>query len=148
MANLSISLLQVLISALVALLVVALTHGLTSYRDRQNQRSAQRIDYLISAYHAFTKVSNNPRLYEVAEEVEQAVADVQIFGSPEQVRLVRQFAADLSSAGGASLNDLLIELRDSLRKELKAEPLASKHIWLRIYRPGDPADDDKQQAKA
>lgn len=141
MANISIQALQVLVSALVAFVVVALTHAFTSYRDRQNRRQEQRIDYLVSVYRAFNKANMHPKLYEVAEELEQAVADVQLFGTPEQVRLVRQFAHDLGTQQAASMDDLLVELRDSLRQELGADPLPKRHVWLRVGRRKEPEDD-------
>ena len=140
MHNISIPLLQVFVSAFVALIVVALSHAFTTRRDRQNRRQEQRIDYLISVYRAFCKANNHPRLHEVADDVEQAIADVQLFGTPEQVRLVQQFADELGARQEAPLNDLLLELRDSLRSELGTDPLPRRQVWLRIGR-----DDSKDQ---
>jgi hypothetical protein len=134
MGNISITLLQVVVSAVVALLVVALGHHFTVHRDRQNRRQEQRIVYLISVYRAFCRANNHPRLYEVADDVEQAIADVQLFGTPEQVQLVQQFADELGTQQEAPLNDLLIELRDSLRVELRAAPLPKRQVWLKIGR--------------
>jgi hypothetical protein len=137
MNNISVPLLQVLVSAVVALLVVVLGHAFTLRRERQNRRQEQRIGYLVSAYRAFAKANNHPRLYEVAEELEQAVADVQLFGTPRQANLARQFAIDLATLRTAELDDLLAELRNSLRSELGAEPLTGRPVWLRIERKKD-----------
>lgn len=145
MGNISIPALQVFVSAFVALFVVALGHAFTVRRDRQNRRQEQRIDYLISVYRAFCKANNHPRLYEVAEEIEQAVADVQLFGTPQQVRLVQQFADDLGTRQEASLNEILIELRDSLRAELGADPLSMRQVWLRVGRKKDDTFEDDQR---
>jgi hypothetical protein len=68
--NISVPLLQIFVSAFVALLVVALGHAFTLWRDRQNRRQEQRIDYLVSVYRAFNKANHHPKLYEVAEELE------------------------------------------------------------------------------
>ena len=130
----SISLIQIFVSALIALLVVALGHAFTVYRDRQNRRQEQRIDYLISVYRAFCKANSHPRLYQVADEVEHAIADVQLFGTPAQVLLVQRFATELATTKSASLDELLVELRDNLRSELNAAPLGDRHVWLRIER--------------
>src|SRR5471030_1135319 len=118
MNNISVPLLQVLVSAVVALLVVVLGHAFTLHRDRQNRRQEQRIGYLVSAYRAFAKANHHPRLYEVADELDQAVADVQLFGAPQQANLARHFAIDLATLRTAELDDLLAELRNSLRSEL------------------------------
>ena len=137
MGNISIPVLQIFVSAFVALLVVGLGHAFTVRRDRQNRRPEQRIGYLISVYRAFCKANNHPRLYEVADDVEQAIADVQLFGTPEQVSLVQRFADDLGKRQEASLNEILIELRDSLRAELRADPLEARQVWLRVGRKED-----------
>jgi hypothetical protein len=84
MSNISVPLLQILVSAFVALFVVVLGHAFTLHRNRQNRRQEQRIGYLVTAYRAFAKANHHPRLYEIAEELEQAVADVQLFGTPHQ----------------------------------------------------------------
>lgn len=132
--NVSIPLLQVFVSAFVALLVVALGHAFTLWRDRQNRRQEQRIDYLVSVYRVFSKANHHPRLYEVAEELEQAVADVQLFGTPKQVALAREFATDLGANQTATMDDLLMELRDSLRAELGATPISGRQLWMRVGR--------------
>jgi hypothetical protein len=144
MGNLSIPVLQVVVSAVVALLVVALGHYFTMHRERQNRRQEQRIMYLISVYRAFCKANNHPRLYEVAEELEQAVADVQLFGTPSQVKLVQRFADELGANQEASLNELLLELRTSLRAELMAAPLPARHVWLKISRFEPPAEQPRK----
>jgi len=123
---------QVLISALVALVVVSLTHLLTSHRDRQNKRREQRIKYLVNVFRALSKANHHPRLYEVASDLEQAVADIQLFGTPEQVNLAQKFALELGTTHEAGMDELLISLRNSLRSELGAEPVSGFIRWLRV----------------
>jgi hypothetical protein len=84
---------QITIPALVALTLVALTHLFTSYRERENKRRKQRIHYLMNVFRVLTKANNNPRLYEVADKLEQAVT----VGTPTQVKLVQQFATELGT---------------------------------------------------
>ena len=144
MGNISVPLLQIFVSAFVALLVVALGHAFSSHRDRQNRRREQRIGYLISVFRAFAKVNNHPRLYEVAGELEQAVADVQLFGTPKQVSLVQQFATELGTLQTADLNDILVELRDSLRAELGAESISTRYVWLRIGEKKEDSPNDQR----
>jgi hypothetical protein len=129
---------QVVIPALVALAVVGLTHLFTSHRDQRNRRQEQRINYLVNVFRAFAKANHHPRLYEVGRELEQAVADVQLFGTPEQVRLVQSFATELGTTQTAEMDDLLKELRNNLRSELGAKSISGRYVWLRV---GDKKDD-------
>ena len=127
--------LQVAVPALVALAVVALAHLFTARRDRENRRREQRIGYLVAAFRALSKANNHPRLYEIADEVEQAVTDLQVFGTTQQVRLAQKFAADLGATQHAELDELLNELRDSLRKEIGREPVTGNVRWMKISKP-------------
>lgn len=138
MQSYPVSLLQIIVPASVALIVVALTHLFTSHRDIESKRREQRISYLINVYRAFSKANHHPRLYEIGRELEQAVADIQLFGTPKQVHLAQQFATELGTIQTADTNALLLDLRDSLRSELKAAPLSDRLVWLRV---GDKRDD-------
>ena len=130
-------LLQVAVPALVALAVVGCTHLLAMKRDQENKRREQRLGYLISAFRALSKANNHPRLYEIADEVEQAVVDLQVFGTPAQVELAQKFAEDLGKKQYAEIDRLLNELRDSLRKEIGREPVSGNLRWMRITRRPD-----------
>ncbi|MBB6146917.1 hypothetical protein HNQ77_004898 [Silvibacterium bohemicum] len=131
------TMLQIIVPALVALIVVSLSHFFTSHRDQVNRRREQRIEYLVTVFRALSKANNHPRLYEVADDVEQAVADIQLFGTPEQVRLVQEFATALGTKHEAELNPLLISLRDDLRSDLGAQSIPQRLIWLRIARKNE-----------
>lgn len=125
---------QIVIPAIVALLVVALTHFFTIRRETESRRREQRIGYLVSAFRGLSKANNHPRLHEVADDLEQAISDIQLFGTPEQVRLAQRFGEDLGKNQEAELNSLLTELRNSLRKELGLKAVPSRVLWLRIER--------------
>jgi hypothetical protein len=125
---------QIVIPALVALAVVALTHFFTIHRETANRRREQRIGYLLSAFRGLSKANNHPRLWEVADDLEQAISDIQLFGTPEQVRLAQQFADDLGKTQAAELDSLLTELRNSLRKELGMKAVPGRMMWLRVER--------------
>jgi hypothetical protein len=126
-----------IIAVVAALGAVALTHYFASWRDRRNKQREQRISYLVSAYRALCKANNHPRLHEVADDVEQAVADIQLLGSSEQIKLVQAFATELGEGRSAELNPLLNSLRDSLRDELGADRTMRRLVWLRIGRQAD-----------
>lgn len=120
-----------LVSAVAGLLI---GNWLTLRRDRKVRLQEQRIQYLIDAYRAFAKANHHPRLYEVADDLEQAVADVQLLGSPALISLVHKFAHDLGNTQAAELNELLATIRDNLRSELGERPISGPMVYLRIAR--------------
>ena len=65
-------------------------------------------------------------------KLESAVADIQLFGTPRQVDLVQRFACDFAAKGGASLDELLADLRTDLRAELNLEAVPENVVHLRI----------------
>jgi hypothetical protein len=69
------------------------------------------------------------------QELESAVADIQLFGSAEQITLVRKFAEEFAAERSAGLEDLLESLRADLRKELDLGISPAKIVHLRIL-PG------------
>lgn len=129
--------LQIVVPALVALIVVALSHLFTSHRDQINKRREQRIEYLVTVFRALSKANNHPRLYEVADDVEQAIADIQLFGTPQQVQLAQKFATDLGTKQEAEMNELLLSLRDNLRSDLGAESIPQRIVWLRVWKKNE-----------
>jgi hypothetical protein len=86
----------------------------------------------VNVFRAFAKTNHHPRSYEVGRELEQAVADVQLFGTPGQLRLVQTFATELGTTQSAEMDALLKELRNNLRLELDAKPILGRYVWLRV----------------
>jgi len=70
-------------------------------------------------------------------DLESAAADIQLFGSLEQVAIVQKFAEDFASGGAASVDDLLKALRLDLRHELCLPALPEKMRFLRIMKSED-----------
>jgi hypothetical protein len=91
-----------------------------------------RIEYLLSAYRQLERVTNREPTKEHGRAIEEAVADVYLLGTPKQVELVADFAKNFAQAGGADLNNLLMDLRKSLRRELLLEDDDSNSVSLRI----------------
>lgn len=128
-------LLSVLSSSFVAGLVgIFVGNWLTSRRERKHRLQEQRIQYLVNAYRAFAKSNHHPRLYEVADELEQAIADIQLFGSPELIALAQKFSHEMAAKEEASLDDILATIRRDLREELGETSVSGKIVWLRIGR--------------
>ncbi len=127
---------QFLIQTVLAVLIAGagwwIVHVLNSKRDLANERRKLRTSYLIDAYRALEDGSNrdDPKPYQA--KVESAIADIQLLGTPSQVALAQTFAATISGSGGASLDGLLADLRQSLRAELQLEAIDNEIKFLRF----------------
>ena len=67
-------------------------------------------------------------------DLESAIADIQLFGIPKQVDMAKRFADEFAEKHTASLDELLFDLRETLRIELQLEPVESQIKYLRINR--------------
>jgi hypothetical protein len=106
-------------------------HRKSAERDLANKRRELRVEYLIGAYRRLEHVSNREGTMESFAEVEKALADVQLFGTPTQVELARSFILLFVEKRSASLDQLLDELRQDLRRELNLEKVPLKTIYFR-----------------
>jgi len=83
-------------------------------------------------------------LYEVADEVEQAISDIQFLGNEEQIKAAQVLVNQLCTEHSADLDPILFALRTEIRKELGRQPYKGTLICLRIgrkdenKRTGDP----------
>jgi hypothetical protein len=120
----------------VAILTLVASHQLSAWREREGKRREQRIVFLLGAFRALCRANHHPRLYEIADEVQQAVADIQALGTPDQIKLAQDLARDLASEGSADLDPLLLSLRRELRRELGRESYGGRVVWLRVEERG------------
>jgi len=125
-------LIPALITTLIAILGWYVVHLLNARRDRDNKRMDLRTQYLIEAYRRIEKASNRPRNFDNNLELESAIADVQLLGSPDQVILAEKFAYEIAENSHASTNELLYNLRASLRKALKLGVVRTEITFLRL----------------
>ena len=120
------------IPAAIALIICVGSHQFAAWRDRENKRREQRVAYLIGAFRALASASHHPRIHEIAKEVEQAIADIQFFGTKAQIELARIFVHALVTKQNADLDPLLSSLRDELRKEIGREAYEGDIVWIKI----------------
>jgi hypothetical protein len=141
--NGSVEMLQTLISIGAAMLAALTTvfSAFLVYRynnslERVNKRRELRMKYLVEAYREIAFACNRPLSVEKMDDfrkIEQALEDIQLFGLPEQVELVREFAENFVKNSTASVDPLLFALRRTLREEFSMEPDNPPNIWhLRI----------------
>lgn len=107
-------------------------HRLSTQRDVANKRRELRVQYLIEAYRRLEFAGNRSLNKESAVDFERAVADIQLFGTPAQVKLAQEFAIGFAAKKTHPLDPLLTELRQELRRELKLEAVPPLIKYLRI----------------
>lgn len=122
-------------SLLAGIVCAVLGHWLSSVRDKKQRLREMRITYLIDAYRVFTKANRHPRIYEIADELEQAIADIQLFGSPNLIELTKRFTFEMAAHHTASLDEIQQVIRTYLRKELGEKVIKEKMFWLQIRKP-------------
>jgi Tfp pilus assembly protein PilO len=130
---------QLLVTFIVAALGWWVGHTFSARRDLANERRKLRVNYLLEAYRKLEGAANpsNPKLKR--DQLESAIADIQLLGSPLQVKMASEFARSLADTRSladnsqSSLDDLLFNLRESLRKELHLEGVNEKIIFLRFF---------------
>ncbi len=129
-------LLPLLITTFTAVGGWLVAHRMAAKRDQMNKRRDLRIQYLIDAYRKLERVSNRDKVTpEWAENIESAIADIQLFGSAGQVAMAKQFASDMAAERQASADDLLADLRKDLRQELILENVSGGLKYLRVRVP-------------
>jgi len=102
------------------------------WRERHGLRRTMRVQYLLDAYRRLERAQNRDMTREVADELEAALADIQLLGSPRQVGLAVAFIKEFAEKRNASAEELMQDLRRSLRQELLLDPVPPARMWLRI----------------
>jgi len=133
-------LIPLLITAILTILGWYAAHRLAAWRDRANKRREQRITFLVDAFRRLAAAAHHPNIFEIANEIESAVTDIQLFGSVEQVKKVQFFVQAFAELKKADIDELLASLRDDLRKELDLPALHGKIYFLKILKKGSEAD--------
>jgi hypothetical protein len=124
-------LVSLLITSVVVIIGWFIAHWLSSKRDQENKRRDLRVQYLIEAWRKLENASNRYDNTQLAD-LETAIADIQLFGSPKQIDLAIQFVENFVNTKTGSLDELLNELRQSLRNELNLEAVSKNTHHLRI----------------
>lgn len=122
-----------LVTVFVALSGWYVVHRLTAWRDRVNHRRQLKTQYLIDAYRRLANAANRPPNPNSPffRNMETAIADIQLFGTNKDIDLVCTFLKDFSQNNQASLDPLLLVLRNQLRDELGYEKVFENVRWFR-----------------
>lgn len=100
-------------------------------QNTQIKKKEVTIEYLIQAWGKLEKASNR-KDNRYNTEIETAIADIQLFGTKRQIELAQQFAEEIARNKESSTLELLVLLREDLRKELKLGRVPRKFKFLRF----------------
>jgi hypothetical protein len=128
------------VGAIGSTVALAITgYVLTNRLAQRDKRREVRVDYLLSAFRRLdTSANRHLDLHaDYARQLETALADIVLLGSPNQVRLAQQVMVSMARDQTAELTPLLEDLRRLLRKELALEPDETSYKFLRIRTPDD-----------
>lgn len=129
-----------ILASLFALIGWIIVHRFNSERDLKNKQRELRIKYIIEAYSIFTELGRNKNILGNYKEVERAIHNIQLLGTPKQIELCKKFVVEIVEEGKTDHTDLTIELRNFVRKELGLTVIDRKLISLIIT----PTDQDKK----
>ena len=124
---------DVIVSGSGVLLSVVVSIFVTRWQINSSRRKELVTKYLIDAWTKLEKGSNREN-GEFNLDIEEAIAQILLFGTEHQIMLAREFSEIITEKGGASLNELLRILRDDLRKELGLEDAKRDFKFLRLPR--------------
>lgn len=105
-------------------------HWFSARRDTRNKQRDARVQFLREAYKTIAAICDSNDLIGKLPDLQSALNDIQLFGTPEQVELLGKFVSEINS-GSANLNDLMAELRDEIRDQLSLEPLTGYRYHIR-----------------
>lgn len=122
------------VGAIVACLGWPVAHWLTRKRELLAEKRKTRVAYLLEAYRRLENAGNRrmTKESELWRDIESAIADIQLLGTPNQITLASEFVVAFAEGGTASFDAILYDLRNSLRKELDLEPAIAPLKFLRI----------------
>ncbi|MDX8385113.1 MAG: hypothetical protein R8M11_01190 [Gallionella sp.] len=124
---------KILISIIVGLGGWYVVHRLSASRDQINKRKDLKVEYLLKAYRSLSNAANRTNTDEFGLQFEEAVSDIQLLGSPKQIKLLHKALSEMDSNGNhVCINDVLDELRVDLRRELALEPVATRAKFFRF----------------
>lgn len=115
------------ITIIVNILGWFILHILSKRRDLSNKKKEITIQYLITAWQLLENASNRNDGTRNAD-VEKAIANIQLFGTPTQIQLAQKLSDEIGDTQQGDTKPLLIELR----KELELEVVGDKLRHLRF----------------
>jgi hypothetical protein len=118
---------SIFISSVLVIISWVITY-ITTYRHNLKSKQKEIItNYLIEAYRNIEDGCGRNLTDEQKRKMEKAIADIQLFGSPEQITAAKKFVAQMNNKSHDDPRILLITLRNDLRKELGLKVAATNY---------------------
>jgi hypothetical protein len=114
---------KIIIPTIIAVLGWATLHILSKRKDLHHRRKEIITNYLIEAYRNIENGCGRNEMIseEHKRKMEQAIADIQLFGSPKQIDKAKEFTERMNKNAQGDPRSLLAILRNDLRNELGLE---------------------------
>jgi len=132
------------VAAVVASVVVAagwfISASLQARRSLEQTRRQFRTKYLVDIFRTAEQLlehideESTDKKY-ISPEWERVFADMQLFGSAEQVHVVRRLEQSLSEGKDFNPFEIVESMRNELREELGLDPAPYRLIPFRVTRP-------------
>lgn len=111
-------------------------HLLNARRDLAQRRRDARLKALETAYLRLANSGNRPLTDKLMDEIELFVSEIQLHGTPSQVQLMTDIVEGLKIPNNeVNYSPILIDLRNSIRRELRLETIEGGVWWFRFHRP-------------
>jgi hypothetical protein len=122
-----------LLHALLSLLGRLFGQAWGARRELDNKRRDLRVQFLVEAWRNIERASNRTGRKEM-RGLEQALADVQLLGTPSQADQAARVARSLArkATNSAAIDELLESLRVDLRDEMRLGRAVSPLVCLRM----------------
>jgi hypothetical protein len=128
--------LKIVITIFLAVIGWIVGYYFTTRKDINQKRRDISIEHLINAYRILAhELTERPLTDERKAKLELIISDIQLFGSPEQVRLAKELVDAIIHGEGDKFDlDLLINsLRSDLRRHIGLSRIDGNVRWLRFY---------------
>jgi hypothetical protein len=138
-------LLPLLLTTVIGMIGWYVNNSYSAARDRANKQRDLRVQYLIDAYRHIERVCAPNKPADISDDmlrgIESAIADIQLFGSAQQIELAKRVVKEIVSGSYSDPRYLLAELRKDLRRELNLDAASSDPVDIMHFRmalPGVP----------
>jgi hypothetical protein len=124
---------KIIATAVIAILSWIVAHRFNTIRDRALKKRELIINHLINAYRILANdITRREASLERDLKLETVISELQLFGSEKQIHLTKKLTDDIVKGGDFYVDELLNDLRNSLRKELNLSPVEGNVRWLRF----------------
>jgi len=124
---------QVSITIVIAVLGWVVGYYINTKRDQINRKKEIVIKHLIEVYRLLSEeIANRVFTSENKRLLENILTEIQLFGNLEQISLAKKLSKECEENGIFSIDNLVKDIKNELRKELGLEQNSENIIWLRF----------------